>query len=84
MEEAGLRIEGLGPALQAGEVLTLLGEDGPRLLLGRQGATELAGADQRVAPGALAALGHRFRQAGVEDVLAHQLGHDAAPGVLNR
>lgn len=55
---------------------------GPRLLLGKQGARELAGANQRVEPAALIALGHRFRQAGLEDALAHQLGHDPAPGVL--
>ena len=55
---------------------------GPRLLLGKQGATELAEANQRVVPAALTALGHRFRQAGINDALAHQLGHDPAPGVL--
>lgn len=55
---------------------------GPRVLLGRQGAVELAEADQRVAPAALQALGHRFRQPTVDDALAHQLGHDPAPGVL--
>ena len=55
---------------------------GPRLLLGRQGATELAEANQRVNPAALTALGHRFRQPTISDALGHQLGHDAAPGVL--
>lgn len=55
---------------------------GPRVVLGRQGATELAEADQRVAPAKLEALGHRFRQATIEDALAHQLGRDPAPGVL--
>jgi uncharacterized protein (TIGR01777 family) len=55
---------------------------GPRLLLGRQGAVELAEADQRVTPAALRGLGHRFRQPTVSDALAHQLGHDPAPGVL--
>ncbi len=55
---------------------------GPRVLLGKQGAVELAEADQRVVPAALQALGHRFRQPTVEDALAHQLGHDPAPGVL--
>lgn len=49
---------------------------GPRILLGDQGARELAEADQRVAPVKLAALGHRFRQPLVADALAHQLGHD--------
>ena len=55
---------------------------GPRLLLGKQGAVELAEANQCVAPAALEAIGHRFRQPTVEDALAHQLGHDPAPGVL--
>ncbi len=48
---------------------------GPRLLLGEQGARELAEADQRVLPVKLQALGHRFRQPLLEDALAHQLGH---------
>jgi len=55
---------------------------GPRLLLGKQGAVELAEANQRVRPDRLDALGHRFRSTTVTDVLAHQLGHDPAPGVL--
>jgi uncharacterized protein len=48
---------------------------GPRLLLGAQGARELAEADQRVLPVKLQAVGHRFRQPLVADALAHQLGH---------
>jgi uncharacterized protein (TIGR01777 family) len=48
---------------------------GPKLLLGAQGARELAEADQRVLPVKLQALEHRFRQPLVEDALAHQLGH---------
>jgi uncharacterized protein (TIGR01777 family) len=48
---------------------------GPRLLLGSQGARELAEADQRVVPTKLTELGHRFRHATVSDALAHQLGH---------
>lgn len=55
---------------------------GPRVLLGEQGARELAEADQRVLPTKLQALGHRFRHQTVDDALAHQLGHDPAPGVL--
>ena len=47
---------------------------GPRLLLGSQGARELAEADQRVLPVKLQAIGHRFRQPLVADALAHQLG----------
>jgi uncharacterized protein (TIGR01777 family) len=49
---------------------------GPRLLLGKQGARELAEADQRVLPTKLYGLGHRFRQPLIEDALAHQLGHE--------
>lgn len=48
---------------------------GPRLLLGEQGARELAEADQRVLPVKLQALGHRFRLPLLDDALAHQLGH---------
>jgi uncharacterized protein (TIGR01777 family) len=55
---------------------------GPRLLLGKQGAAELAEADQRVRPAMLEKLGHRFRQPTLRDALAHQLGRDPAPGVL--
>lgn len=55
---------------------------GPRVLLGRQGAAELAEASQRVLPTTLTALGHRFRQPVIADALAHQLGRDPAPGVL--
>jgi uncharacterized protein (TIGR01777 family) len=55
---------------------------GPRLLLGRQGARELAEANQRVRPAVLQTVGHRFRQGAVRDALAHQLGRDAAPGML--
>lgn len=49
---------------------------GPRLLLGSQGARELAEADQRVIPMKLQNAGHRFRQPVIDDALAHQLGHD--------
>ena len=51
---------------------------GPRVLLGAQGARELAEANQRVTPAKLAALGHRFRHPRVTEALAHQLGHGAA------
>lgn len=47
---------------------------GPALLLGRQGAAELALADQHVLPTALQARGHRFRRTDLEDCLRHQLG----------
>lgn len=47
----------------------------PRLLLGEQGARELAEANQRVVPTKLQTLGHRFRRSGITDALAHELGH---------
>lgn len=47
---------------------------GPRLLLGEQGARELAEASQRVVPSKLRVVSHRFRHPDVGDALAHQLG----------
>lgn len=52
---------------------------GPRLLLGDQGARELAEASQRVVPRRLLDAGHRFRRATLEACLRHQLGHLPAP-----
>ncbi|AFM17901.1 TIGR01777 family protein [Mycolicibacterium chubuense NBB4] len=49
---------------------------GPRLLLGSQGARELAEASQRVVPAKLFAAGHPFRHSDVADALAHQLGRE--------
>lgn len=48
---------------------------GPKLLLGAQGAQELAEADQRVVPAKLTGLGHTFRRPVIEAALAHELGH---------
>lgn len=47
---------------------------GPRLLLGEQGARELATASQRVTPARLAAAGHRFRDPDLDGALRHLLG----------
>ena len=47
---------------------------GPRLLLGEEGARELAEASQRVRPGALLAAGHSFRYPQLEPALRHLLG----------
>ncbi|MGK2874500.1 MAG: TIGR01777 family oxidoreductase [Nocardioides sp.] len=47
---------------------------GPRLLLGSEGAEEVALAGQRVLPSALAQVGHRFRHPEVEPALRHLLG----------
>jgi hypothetical protein len=47
---------------------------GPRLLLGEQGARELAEANQRVVPAKLQILGQRFRRSTISDALAHELG----------
>jgi hypothetical protein len=51
----------------------------PRLLLGGQGASELAEASQRVRPGRLLAAGHPFRHAHLEPALRHVLGRWTAP-----
>jgi NAD dependent epimerase/dehydratase family enzyme len=48
---------------------------GPRLLLGEQGARELAEANQRVVPAKLQTLAHRFRRSTITGALAHELGH---------
>lgn len=47
---------------------------GPRLLLGRDGSTEFAEADQRVLPAALTAAGHVYRHPTIEAALAHSFG----------
>jgi len=47
---------------------------GPRVLLGRQGARELALACQRVTPDKLSRSGHRFRQPDLDQALRHLLG----------
>jgi uncharacterized protein (TIGR01777 family) len=47
---------------------------GPRLLLGDQGARELACASQRVCPARLHDAGHRFRRPDPEQALRHLLG----------
>ncbi|NDK90800.1 TIGR01777 family protein [Gordonia desulfuricans] len=52
----------------------------PELLLGRQGARELAFADQRVQPRILLERGHAFRRPDLEDSLRHQLGHIRGSG----
>lgn len=48
---------------------------GPRVLLGEQGARELACASQRAVPHKLTAAEHRFRQPDLEQALRHLLGH---------
>lgn len=50
---------------------------GPRLLLGREGARELAFADQRGCPRRLLDTGHEFRHSELRDALAHVLGADS-------
>lgn len=49
---------------------------GPRLLLGPEGAAELALASQRLYPAALLAHGHRFRHPTLEPALRHVLGRE--------
>jgi hypothetical protein len=48
---------------------------GPRLLLGGEGARELAEASQRIRPDALLTAGHAFRYTRLEPNLRHLLGH---------
>ncbi|MBH0775651.1 TIGR01777 family oxidoreductase [Nocardia bovistercoris] len=47
---------------------------GPELLLGSEGARELAQASQRVAPARLARRGHVFRRPDLDETLRHLLG----------
>ncbi|WP_429416845.1 TIGR01777 family oxidoreductase [Nocardia sp. GAS34] len=47
---------------------------GPAVLLGEQGARELAAASQRVAPARLIAAGYRFRHPDLDSCLRHVLG----------
>jgi len=48
---------------------------GPRVLLGAEGAREVALASQRVTPRVLLDAGHRFRHPDLEQALRHMLGH---------
>lgn len=50
---------------------------GPRLILGKEGARELAYASQRVEPAQLIARGHRFRHPTIDIVFGHLLGSSA-------
>ncbi len=54
---------------------------GPQLLLGKEGAKELALASQRVMPEALQAAGFNFRQPDLEGCLRHQLGRSVVPSL---
>ncbi|MCP9186073.1 DUF1731 domain-containing protein, partial [Acinetobacter baumannii] len=47
---------------------------GPALLLGKEGARELALANQRVLPTKLQQVRHSFRYESVDAALAHELG----------
>ena len=64
----------LGSVLRRPAVIPVPGF-GPRLLLGAEGARNLAEASQRVRPDALLAAGHTFRYARLEPALRHLLGH---------
>lgn len=63
----------LGRVLRRPAVMPVPGF-GPRLLLGTEGARELAAASQRVRPDALLTAGHSFRYTRLEPVLRHLLG----------
>lgn len=47
---------------------------GPKILLGTEGAAEIAQASQRVVPRVLTAAGHRFRHPDLESTLRHVMG----------
>lgn len=49
---------------------------GPKVLLGPEGAKELAFADQRVEPARLNELGHHFRYPTLQSALDHELGKE--------
>ena len=49
---------------------------GPRLLLGDEGARELAQASQCVQPERLIAAGHEFRQPELRGALQHMFGRE--------
>lgn len=49
---------------------------GPKVLLGEEGARELALADQRVEPAVLNELGHHFRYPTLQEALDHELGKE--------
>jgi len=51
---------------------------GPKVLLGEQGARELACASQRVRPRRLQLAGHRFRHPELAPALRHMLGRTGA------
>jgi uncharacterized protein (TIGR01777 family) len=52
----------------------------PRLLLGDEGARELAQASQRVGPAVLTAVGHPFRYPDLDGALRHVLGRTESAG----
>lgn len=50
---------------------------GPAILLGKEGAQELALAQQRVTPSVLENMGHYFRYPTINTALAHELGGES-------
>ena len=50
---------------------------GPALLLGKEGARELALANQKVLPAKLQSLGHVFRYTEIDKALTHELGGES-------
>lgn len=57
---------------------------GPRLILGREGAAEIAEANQRVLPAVLARLGHRYRHDDLAAALGHVLGRESGQCVRDQ
>lgn len=69
-------VSALGSELHRPTILPIP-QFGPALLLGKQGAQELALADQRVKPQVLEDLGHTFRYPTIDGALAHELGGES-------
>lgn len=68
--------QALGKALRRPVVLPIPAL-GPRMLLGKEGAQELALADQKVLPAVLKSRGHIFRFPTIEQAFAHELGGES-------
>lgn len=69
-------VSALGSELHRPTILPIP-QFGPALLLGKQGAQELALADQRVKPQVLEDISHTFRYPTIDAALAHELGGES-------
>lgn len=57
---------------------------GPRMVLGKEGAQQVALADQKVIPEVLQGLGHHFRYPSLNSALAHELGFEEIMGLKQK